>query len=468
MNVNATFYTFSKRENSTKKPTEDGTTIQVSFKDETDLFTPILEVVYAGAFNFNYCYIDFTARYYKITAADTIAKNTYRLHLQTDVLATFRDDVKGQRVYALYCSYDFDELLDDERVSPKPVYNVESEFTRLEVLPIEPVTEIETIYSFMSVINNNGLLNGIDVFYALGNGLPDQFLKSCADRSFIQNVFGSATGSSPLDAVNEIWWSPLIPQNCHAVSSNSAQLYDVVLSGDVIARPTVKKHHTTLDVPKPTNRDFRYSEKYVKYYLQIPFVGTITLPTNLMRDRSQIEIAYAGDCLTGQLAVAPKVNAVSMGLFGTSLKAPLPLARQQNHVAQVVTNGATGAAAGMALAAKAGGGLAGIAAAVSMTAAGAIRGIGDMPDIDKTSSSVGSIAPLGCGQVLNACRLVMIEAESNIEPSSLASVAGRPCNRITTVQNGYVMTSNASVSFAGTPDEIDAFNAYLNGGIYVE
>ena len=96
------------------------------------------------------------------------------------------------------------------------------------------------------------------------------------------------------------------------------------------------------------------------------------------------------------------------------------------------------------------------------------RGIGDMPNFDDVGTSNGSIASIGCQQTAGDLALVMIESDSNIDPASLAAIAGRPTEKVTTIQNGFIQARDASVSFAGTSDEIRQFNNLLNGGIYVE
>ena len=465
--IKATFYQFAKRENSTKRPTGDGVELTVTLKEETNLINPSLEVHYAGAFLYNYCYIDFTGRYYYVSNADSIAKDTYNLNLECDVLATWIEDVRGQNVYAALSSFAYDELLDDGRIYAMPPTRaqVEKHAGSFDIIQ-QPNPTVETLYQFMSCVTRDGSMNGIDVFFGLGDTLLSNFLQQCANENWAQQITNALSGASPLDWVNELWWSPLIPQNCHTVGSKTTNIFDITMTADCITKPTVKKHHTTIDVPKPSVTDFRYSERFVKYYLQIPFMGVKEIPTELLRDRSAIEVSYAGDCLSGQMVVAPKVNKISLGVFGTSLKAPLSLSRQVTQVGQMIKQGMAFGAGGALLYAKMGANP--LMGALTMgTAAAFTRGIGDLPQLDDVGSAVGSIAPLGCTTAQNLS-LVMIEADSNIDPATLTAIAGRPTEKIVTIQNGFIQARDASVSFAGMSDEIRQFNSLLNGGIYVE
>lgn len=467
--IQATFWTFAKRENSTKAPTDGGTTQSIVLKDATDLLNPVIELHLAEAFRYNYCYIDFTGRYYFIKSFDSIAKDTYTANLECDVLASWISEVRGQSVYASMSSYDYDELLDDGRIYTMPPTKAQAieyaeDFTILQAN--QPT--VETTYQFMSCVTKDGVLNGIDVFFGLGNTLTNNFLKNCADENWLQQVSNYLAGNSPLNYVNEVWWSPLIPQNCHnVVERHNAHIFDIYMDGDVIASPTVKKHKTTISVPKPSFTDFRYSERFVSYYLLLPYIGVKQIPTELLRDRSAIEVAYAGDCLTGQMAISPRVNKINLGMFGTSLKAPLSLSRQVTQVAQMIKQGAVGAGIGAAAFNAIGANPLMGALAVG-TKMAFTRGIGDRPAIDEQGSAVGSIAPLGCAETAGNLALVMIEHDSNINPASLAAVAGRPTEKVVTIQNGYIQTHGASVAFSGSPEEIRQFNSLLNGGIYVE
>ena len=64
----------------------------------------------------------------------------------------------------------------------------------------------------------------------------------------------------------------------------------------------------------------------------------------------------------------------------------------------------------------------------------------------------------------------MIEGDSNIDPATLAAVAGRPTQRVITISSGcgYVQAVNESVSISGLMSEAEAVNSILNGGAYFE
>lgn len=459
MAITANFYSLAKRTNSTLKPTGEAYTIDVKLKEPCDLETPTIEVHDANILQYNYCFLPFTGRYYFVEARESIAYQTYNITLAEDYGASHIDAVRGQSVYVEMSSYGYDQYIDDGRVVPIPeITSVRNYADNFNI--VESPTMSENCYQFMSVINDNGLLNGTDIFFGLNGSVAADFLKACADLAWYEQIAQRVGSCSPLDFVNELWWTPLIPQNCHNTGSNTASLYDITVSGDCLASATVKRHSTPITLPKPSVSDFRFSDRFVKYYLEIPYIGVITIPTSLTYGVSALEVAYAGDCLTGNMTIAPKCGKAQLGVFSTSLKAPLPLSRQGSRGAGALISGIVGAAAG--------GKLAGGVGAAALGGAGLVRGMMMPADQHVVSSSAGSISPWGCRDVIGNLAVVMYEYDSNVNPATFAAVAGRPTEKVITIQNGYIQARNASVSFAGTQTEIDAFNALLDGGLYVE
>ncbi len=64
--LTAYFYTFSKRENSTLRPTGEGAAVSVSLKVPSSIERPTLEIRDANISTYNYLYISDYARYYFI------------------------------------------------------------------------------------------------------------------------------------------------------------------------------------------------------------------------------------------------------------------------------------------------------------------------------------------------------------------------------------------------------------------
>lgn len=69
------------------------TDIDVKFKDEVNIYTPIIFLKYDDLIDFNYVYIDKFKRYYFIETVEVFPNKIYHLTLKCDVLMSFKDDI---------------------------------------------------------------------------------------------------------------------------------------------------------------------------------------------------------------------------------------------------------------------------------------------------------------------------------------------------------------------------------------
>lgn len=69
------------------------TNIDVKFKDEVDIYNPIIVIKYDDLIDFNYVYIDKFKRYYFIETVEVFPNKIYHLTLKCDVLMSFKDDI---------------------------------------------------------------------------------------------------------------------------------------------------------------------------------------------------------------------------------------------------------------------------------------------------------------------------------------------------------------------------------------
>ena len=472
--IKATFFTFEKRDNSTKKPTDGGTELSVTFKEDTDILNPQLEVRYTGAFNFNYVHIDFTGRYYRITNAVSIAHDTYLLNCAHDVLANWIDEAKGQSVFTQYSSSNYDIWLDDERVT------VGHNITRAQggllypanIMPIEQGSGTPTVGEFLGVISETGLLNGIDILFGAVGSLS-YIIQQFADLSVIETF----KSGSPWDAICEAYYSIINPSACHSVvGGHVSKVWGKDITGSAITNPSCVVYSSPISLPVPSNIDFRFSDKYVKYYLNIPFSGVITIPTSLVLKSYQETggapvalVTYSADAISGQFACEVKVAGVSLGMFGANLKVNLQLGGRQTKESVMLKQGSIGAVGAAGAALGAGGGIKAAALGIILGgAAGVAKAAVDIPPLESFGHYGGNNALPALAGAVGRFSAVKIESDSNIDPATLAAVAGRPSGKITTIGNGYIKTENASVSLSALSEEITAFNNLLNGGIYVE
>lgn len=101
--MNVVFYTFAKKDNSTKRPA-GGTTFNCVLKDSSGVLSPEIEISTSGNPSaYNYAYISDFGRYYYVSEW-TYFRGTWTASLRVDALASWRGDIGGSTLYILRSS----------------------------------------------------------------------------------------------------------------------------------------------------------------------------------------------------------------------------------------------------------------------------------------------------------------------------------------------------------------------------
>ena len=100
--ININFYTFSKKENSTKRPTGAGTVLSCNIKSRSSIVNPFIELK-TNPTAFNYCYIPSFNRYYYISDI-TFDSGLWLVTCRIDVLATYKTEIGNTSMYILRSS----------------------------------------------------------------------------------------------------------------------------------------------------------------------------------------------------------------------------------------------------------------------------------------------------------------------------------------------------------------------------
>lgn len=102
MSFDINFFTFSKRDNSTKQPTGTGTTLNGTLKEPSSIFYPEFNIntVVNNPVGLNYAYISTFNRYYWVTDW-TYDRGFWTVKLAVDVLASFKSEIGNASLYVL-------------------------------------------------------------------------------------------------------------------------------------------------------------------------------------------------------------------------------------------------------------------------------------------------------------------------------------------------------------------------------
>lgn len=474
MALNATFWTFSKRKNSTKRPAANtGTVISYVEKDVVSVLSPTIEIHNSAVLPFNYCYLAKYDRYYFVRDKRSIAYETYEVELEVDVPGSWGPSTYNQNVFAQMSSGSYDDQLDDDRVAAlNPIIPLSHNSKALEVFP----TTYDNPEILMSIITgSDGAVGGCDIFYNLdsvGNVLS--FFDSLFDPALWKQIANTIlSNSNPLSVINGIWAVPFNVAECHAVTTVTRNVdlgfaNTQTVSGAILNGPFVKRHHGEIVLPAPSVSDFRFSERFVKYYVNIPFIGVVTIPTTLATVSEYLQYEYAADAISGMFSISLYLAGVCVGQYSTTLKTEFSLVSQSDSAASAVATGVKGGAAVALTGALKGGAKAALIGGIAGAAVGAFKGAASVPDMEQICSASGSLAP--AAKYRREIETYLVENDSSVDPATLAATVGRPTQKVITLgaNIGYVQTAAASVSFAGYESEIRTMNAMLDGGVYYE
>lgn len=97
------------------KELKDGKTFVGVMRDEVSIMTPVVRFSDSEVMRYNYCYIPDLQRYYAVSSIDIVRNGLYDVHMEVDVLMSFRGDIyKLQAIVDKQTDEDNgDEYIDD-------------------------------------------------------------------------------------------------------------------------------------------------------------------------------------------------------------------------------------------------------------------------------------------------------------------------------------------------------------------
>ena len=187
MSFTATFYTFSKRKNSTKRPT-GGTSYNIVLKEPSTILNPRIALDRGNPAGLNYCYIPAYDRYYFIS--DWESDHGFEIaHCTIDPLASWRGSILGSSQYVLRSASQYDTYLADGLYggTGKITYNQHT------------FAANEKCFNSSNYTYIIGVINGTNQAPRLG-GVSYYALTSGQLQTLMQTLLGDASylGSNPL------------------------------------------------------------------------------------------------------------------------------------------------------------------------------------------------------------------------------------------------------------------------------
>lgn len=442
-------YHFSKRKNSTKRPTGQGTEVPCLLKSATTFQNPtfILQKPMNDMLQFNYA--KWADHYYFIDSTTSINAGQTEISCTEDVLATYKNEI-GNYTCFIERSSNQTTLANDTMYIP----------TNDWVLSTRNVSHKEKImtstYSQQYIIRVVSR-TGIASYYIKGNQLNNLLDYMYTESNFADVITDAITKLmfDPFKYIVDLKWVPFVDSAFNNSNYEAIQLgfWDSGVTAKRIDEDTVVNfsYSFAFDNPLYAITDFRYySPSFSNYFIKLPFIGVVAL--NPYKIDESVNAVYQFDATSGLCNVFLQSKKVVFASYQFQLSVPVQIGYASTNIAQLTTSAVSLVGAGLQ------GNIAqgissGIEAGRSITA----------PEVSMLGT-IGNISNILNNQILEfnsyAC--------TSIDPDGASEGYADGTVRSISGLSGYIKCRNASIEISGFTGDQEAVNNYLNSGFYYE
>jgi len=482
MSMTAKFYTFSKRENSTKQPT-GGAQYNILLKDDCSITNPVITLSGPNPRQYNYAYIQDFGRYYFVNDWVCNHNGLWTAHLSVDVLATYKTEIGASTEYVLRSASQFDGDIIDSLYPTKPA------ITSTHSTPVQPFTA-GTMRFIVGIINDVSTAKiGALTYYVLTSlqfGALLNFMFGNADyAAWIDPSTGQVVDDSyakaqfnPIQYITECFAIPYVPQDAISGVPLHFGWYIPVVSGTTLAAPAIDPSHMIWDLAShnhtranhpdaATRGNYLNGAPFTQLYLKAGPFGEIIIDSNLIQNNTGISLDIKGDFMGQMIMDITSYGGEGAGKFisreRANVKMPFPIAQVNNNPIQFYSSFLSMIPSGAAM--------------IGSIATGNV--IGALGSAVQIESGVMSATKAMAGQVQKSgAQSAIIEAFQSFYMVTKTSLVcdddnvhrGRPlCKpvQISTL-SGYILVSDADLEISGTYEENQKVKGYMNSGFYYE
>lgn len=442
-------YHFSKRKNSTKRPTGQGTEVPCLLKSATTFQNPtfILQKPMNNMLQFNYA--KWADHYYFIDSTTSINAGQTEISCTEDVLATYKNEISNYTCFierssnqttlandTMYIPTN-DWVLSARNVSHKEKI-MTSTYSQQYIIRVVSRTGVASYY-----INGDQLNNLLDYMYTESN-FTDVITDAITKLMF-----------DPFKYIVDLKWIPFVDSAFNNSNDEAIQLgfWDSGVTAKRIDEDTVVNfsYSFAFDNPLYAITDFRYySPSFSNYFIKLPFIGVVAL--NPYKIDESVNAFYQFDATSGLCNVFLQSKKVVFASYQFQLSVPVQIGYASTNIAQLTTSAVSLVGAGLQ------GNIAqgissGIEAGRSITA----------PEVSMLGT-IGNISNILNNQILEfnsyACTSINPDgASEGYADGTVRSISGL---------SGYIKCRNASIEISGFTGDQEAVNNYLNSGFYYE
>ena len=484
------FTNFSKRENSTKRPDlSSGTVYNCRLKQPTSVINPVIEIdqnEQQAFMNYSFAYIPAFYRYY-IVADIVSAGHLWIYSLETDVLATYRDQIGSYPFYILRSSAEYNGRVIDN------FYPVLTQFTQTvkQLATPWPHETIEgAIPEYISVTKGCFIIGVIGIPQASGYGnygsikylavkysQMNTLIQQLTDNTIISSNGFDANDASlslqkslinPLSYIKSCQWMPFDYDDIVGTDLSTVTIWTWSLNIScklVTGLPMMfSRSEFTLDPhPQASRGWYLNTSPYTQLELYYPPFGLISLDTMELIDTETLRLEVSTDLITGagRLEIWTEKEGLRFRLLNklnTQIGVPIQLSEvgydYSNVKASLVGIGAEA--------------INSFASAVMPSGlSNAVSQIGNAANAMRTH--VSSVGGNGNFSDLNG-RIELIETYYSIAVEDINDV-GRPLCEIRRPSEipGFIMVRNGDMILPdGTSGEHAEIKSYLEQGFFYE
>lgn len=458
-----TFYTVSKKRNSTLQPT-GGTSYTGTLRGESGIVNPSVLMDFGNntAPGYNYAYISEFGRYYWINEITSVGGGLWRVDMSVDVLATYKTSIGAANKYILRSASEYDGTITDLKYPTKAGYTFSTDSVVSGLSPgndggnyiVGVVSPGATTVGSLNVWNLTA-----SEFKALRNLL--------SPSSYYQNITDVDLQNLAIDVVNPMQYISFVkyyPMQIVQGPVDTMYLGPLTMQAHKLANPIVSFPNLSLqftDHPLAATRGtYLNCEPFTQRFITWLPIGMIHLP-GICANLTGINISYYMDLISGvgDLRITDPSDSSKI-LYRTSLSigADIPIAQITTGNPMKLVSGAFNLV-GSATSAIAGN----IGGAVNS----GVSAISDF--ISSMIPEVQAMKP-GSGSLLEDGSIKLIECFANIVDDDNAEF-GRPLCKVKAIstQSGYVLCADGDIFASGaTPSEKAEIESYLTGGFFYD
>lgn len=450
-----TFNGFSKRLNSTKRPT-GGQTINVVLKSPTSVISPTFRIT---GFNTAWNYIQWGNRYYFVDNIVILTNDIAEYYCSLDVLATYKDTIGASSQYVARAASAYNLNIIDSKyptyatlsMSEKTFSNLHSEFTNGG--------------SFVIGITNGENVESAGVTYYVLNGVTmAQLLALMFDGTWLNaadiTVELQKELVNPMQYVDSIKWYPFDIANSGLIGLNSGEI-KFGYWGSGITAPIVSANdcicgfaeEITLDNhPQFARGAYLNGSPFTQMSLLCYSFGQIPIDANIFVNHTSLVLNIGVDVITGLARLTLRTGGVNTVRFYTQY-GEIGVDCKISQISQGIIE-SVGDIVGGAWSIGAGNPLG--------FAAGVVSGLEALMPQLRTSGANGSKIAFTFAPTLTIKR-------QSLTPEDRAQF-GRPLCEVMQIGqlSGYVQCENVDIDSVGTASEKRALVEYMEGGFFYE